>query len=1091
MAKDANALMNELGVTSTTDTDTLINKLGSLEIINQTELLGVKSVSVTTLPTVVKNSEADLKSKMINIVTDEDKGSAYLINKRVVLIKKILSIINNKLTNVETNKADKTYVETNFVKEIKNQTENGATADNIIGHKRFKEFTYFDGGAGFGGDDMEYHFYRVPKLMPDWDRPENELDLVHKGYVDTQDNINKQSIDSTNQRLNELSEEINLAINNLETNKAEKTELNSAVANLNDTINTKANQSYAESLHEKLLNLASSRATIGYVNEKFNQILGEGASETLDTIGEIAKAFEEHQEVSDAINQAIGNKADKTELNALETKVNSKADISDVPTKLSQLEQDIEIGGGALIDLGKIDEDPNNVNNSVLNNIKQTGLYTFTYTYKNILTTFTYLMKVEYRGERYIQTIFEAYIEDKNYFNFIVRKSPLLFEGWEVSSFQLVDRKYVSDRISSIPKFTIEVVDELPTENISNTTVYLLRINDETNNMYEEYIYVNETWELLGTANSGGVSEDDVMQIIEENLNIKNGENENSIQQKNTISFGKSSSSFGLSKVSQNEEGEYNFDVTYTMSDGTTKAESGGGTSGSLDPVQEPITENYQDGNPILSITTTNFTTTGAVGQYSHAEGYHTLAKGDISHAEGKFTFAEGAHSHAEGYNTLALGVDSHSEGLRNSAIGQASHTEGMRNVAEGKGSHIEGLKNHTSSDAEYSHVEGSRNNVRGSNAHAEGYENVITGSASHSHAEGERNIVEGKNAHAEGYNTYAKGKHSHAEGSNVDKDGSVRPTRIATLSDKKTEITLEGSSSYGLSSHAEGVQSLAYGYTSHAEGYRTTAEGIGSHSEGSETLAGGDYSHAEGRLSQATGLRSHAEGTSTKAKGDHSHAEGSNTCAEDIYSHAEGYFAFANAPASHASGVRTTATAKGQTVVGIANVRNDEALFIVGNGEVNNKNEVVSKGTAFEVLKDGRAKIYGTPTEDNDLVTKGYVDDKIRVAELYYATEGNLEKIARESGLYSIEVIYANRTTYDIAQSVLMHVEMYCTGVDSDGIETWATTKPRVVTQVYYNTEWYYLEVECFESGRFNLRVDEDIKGVFELGSVKLVKRD
>lgn len=111
-----------------------------------------------------------------------------------------------------------------------------------------------------------------------------------------------------------------------------------------------------------------------------------------------------------------------------------------------------EIGsgsGGALIDLGKIDEDPNDANNSVLNNIKQTGLYTFTYTYKNILTTFTYLMKVEYRGERYIQTIFEAYIEDENYFNFIVRKSPYFFEDWEVSSFQLVDRKYVANTIAN------------------------------------------------------------------------------------------------------------------------------------------------------------------------------------------------------------------------------------------------------------------------------------------------------------------------------------------------------------------------------------------------------------------------------------------------------------------------------------------------------------------------------------------------------------------------------------------------------------------------------------------------------------------
>jgi hypothetical protein len=109
-----------------------------------------------------------------------------------------------------------------------------------------------------------------------------------------------------------------------------------------------------------IASLNSNKADKSYVDEKFNQLLGEGASETLDTIGEIAKAFEEHQEVTEAINQAIGNKADKTELNALETKVNSKADKTElfskdyndlsnkptIPTKMSQLEQDVEIGGG-------------------------------------------------------------------------------------------------------------------------------------------------------------------------------------------------------------------------------------------------------------------------------------------------------------------------------------------------------------------------------------------------------------------------------------------------------------------------------------------------------------------------------------------------------------------------------------------------------------------------------------------------------------------------------------------------------------------------------------------------------------------------
>lgn len=53
--------------------------------------------------------------------------------------------------------------------------------------------------------------------------------------------------------------------------------------------------------------------------------------------------------------------------------------------------------------------------------------------------------------------------------------------------------------VSSIPKFAIQVVTELPTSNISNTTVYLLKTGSESNNLYTEYIYVNNAWEKLGT----------------------------------------------------------------------------------------------------------------------------------------------------------------------------------------------------------------------------------------------------------------------------------------------------------------------------------------------------------------------------------------------------------------------------------------------------------------------------------------------------------------------------------------------------------------------------------------------------------------
>lgn len=53
--------------------------------------------------------------------------------------------------------------------------------------------------------------------------------------------------------------------------------------------------------------------------------------------------------------------------------------------------------------------------------------------------------------------------------------------------------------ITAIPKFAIEVVETLPKDNISETTVYLvLEKPDSAGDLYTEYIYVNGTWENLG-----------------------------------------------------------------------------------------------------------------------------------------------------------------------------------------------------------------------------------------------------------------------------------------------------------------------------------------------------------------------------------------------------------------------------------------------------------------------------------------------------------------------------------------------------------------------------------------------------------------
>lgn len=57
----------------------------------------------------------------------------------------------------------------------------------------------------------------------------------------------------------------------------------------------------------------------------------------------------------------------------------------------------------------------------------------------------------------------------------------------------------IDNLISSIPKMKIEVVQELPTEDIFSDTIYLKpRGTDSGDDIHDEYIYVEGNWELIG-----------------------------------------------------------------------------------------------------------------------------------------------------------------------------------------------------------------------------------------------------------------------------------------------------------------------------------------------------------------------------------------------------------------------------------------------------------------------------------------------------------------------------------------------------------------------------------------------------------------
>ena len=271
-------------------------------------------------------------------------------------------------------------------------------------------------------------------------------------------------------------------------------------------------------------------------------------------------------------------------------------------------------------------------------------------------------------------------------------------------------------------------------------------------------------------------------------------------------------------------------------------------------------------------------------------------ASGEYAHAEGNNTKASGDDSHAEGIDVKASGNYSHAEGGLTTASSDYSHAEGNQSTASGSCSHAEGTA--TIAYGRLSHAEGNSTKAYGEASHAEGYGGV-TGE--------DGNSGTGFYAHAEGYQTTASANRSHAEGYKTiaSSDSSHSEGYQTTASGAYAHAEGNNTRASRDSSHSEGYNTTASGKYSHAEGNDATASGESSHAEGGAT-ASGKYSHAEGNDATASGINSHAEGYNTKAQGDYSHAEGNNATASGKYSHAEGW-GKTYGEASHAEGLGVT----------------------------------------------------------------------------------------------------------------------------------------------------------------------------------------
>lgn len=377
-------------------------------------------------------------------------------------------------------------------------------------------------------------------------------------------------------------------------------------------------------------------------------------------------------------------------------------------------------------------------------------------------------------------------------------------------------------------------------------TIYLVSAGNESGNLYEEYIYVNNAWEKFGAASIDLSGYAPIANPIFTG-NISLGRNTNYTNGTGSFACG--------------------YDVVAT---GNFAHAEGSATRATGDNSHAEGAETEADGPQSHA----EGVSTRSSAQSSHAEGVQTTASFVGAHAEGNGTTASQTAAHAEGMETTALGVASHAEGSQSTASGQAAHAEGMGGTytsnsvtytsnAVGTADHIEGYQCLTANSQPGNHAEGYQTRATGGAAHAEG--NMTQASGNNAHAEGVQTVASSAQAHAEGGATTASGNQAHAEGYNT----------VAS----------------GAQSHAEGLNTAATNMAAHAEGLNTTAAGNYTHVEGYSSVARGNVAHAEGYDNTANGEASHAEGYSTTVTGKAAHSEGRGTQAAGADSHVGGTY--------------------------------------------------------------------------------------------------------------------------------------------------------------------------------------------------------
>ena len=198
------------------------------------------------------------------------------------------------------------------------------------------------------------------------------------------------------------------------------------------------------------------------------------------------------EEISRRIDQVEQTKADLSYVKTQDEKITKKVDAN--TTNISTNTQNVD----------RLIEHVTSINNSITSLNNRVGTNESKITKLNDDVADLYLTKVNV-GDVYDKTETDNKLVNKVDSNYLTSN--------------YFDKEQIKGMLGTTSALDFKIVDSLPTDNISATTIYLVPYGNE----YEEYFYINNKWEMLGSTKvdlSDYVRKDDIV-ITNENGTTK------------------------------------------------------------------------------------------------------------------------------------------------------------------------------------------------------------------------------------------------------------------------------------------------------------------------------------------------------------------------------------------------------------------------------------------------------------------------------------------------------------------------------------------------------------------------------------------